>query len=398
MKVQRSIRVSTALCLAALAAAVGGDALAAGCAAGAACAETPAFTATVTHLRESMQGTQRVLTATVRFENTSGKALTLGYVSESGIVLDEHGNRYVVPGTGSVRAIGVIDGANADPKFTLAPKQAADARFEFTLEPGKTAAGASYELELAIREIATSAGGTSKLGAEHALHFASLAPSSGKGAVASPAVAAAPVGAAAAAPTDPCGGSPRCYNAGNFIAEVMQVQPSAAGATRNHSVSFNIRFRNISDKPIILGYQSASSSSTDNFGSPYYWGRAGTHDTSVKGMGYVTGRSADPQFTLNPGQSRNATFGLIRYEAKPPYAQAWNYDVVIPEIEVLPGQQIRTVRQNSLNFANLAPGSFAGVAAGGTSQGDGTTPAGGTAEAADTASKVIDLLNKLKKN
>lgn len=397
MNVHRSIRIPAVLCFTAFVGAVAGDARAAGCAPDTACTATPAFTATVTHLRESMQGTQKVLTATVRFENLTAKPLTLGYVSESGVVLDVEGNRYVVPGAGSIRAIGVIDGANVDPKFTLAPRQAADARFDFTLEPGKTSTGANYELELAIREIATGAAGASKLGAEHALHFASLTPKSGKGAAAGAAVAASPAGAAAA-PTDPCGGSPRCYNAGNFIAEVMQVQPSAAGGARHHTVSFNIRFRNISDKPIILGYKSGSSASTDNFGSPYYWGRAGTHDTSVKGIGYVTGRSADPQFTLNPGQTRNATFGMIRYEAKPPFAQAWNYDVVIPELEVLPGQQIRTVRENSLNFANLAPGSFSGVAVAGTSAADGATPTGGTADAVDTAGKVIDLLNKLKKN
>lgn len=388
MRSHLSIRGCAAALCAGLAALYTGAALAAGCAAGTACTDTPAFTATVTNLRESTQGTQRVLTATVRFENKTAKPLTLGYVSESAVALDEQGNRYVVPGAGGVRAIGVIEGTNFDPKFTLAPKQAADTRFELMLEPGKTAAGKSYELDLAIREIVAGSAGQQKLGTEHALHFASIGPQGGAGA---PGTAAAP--AVAAAPVDPCGGSPRCYNAGAFIAEVMQVQPSAPGSSRHQTVSLNIRFRNVSDKPIILGYQSASSAGTDNFGNTYYWGRAGTHDTSVKGIGYVTGRSADPQFTLNPGQTRNATFGLIRYEAKPPYGEAYNYDVVIPEIEILPGQQIRTVRQNSLNFANLAPGSYSGVAAGGTA----AAPAGNP-DAADTASKVIDLLNKLKKN
>lgn len=388
MNIHRTIRMSATLCLAMYATALAGEAFAAGCAAGTACTDTQAFTATVTNLRESTQGTQRVLTATVRFENKTAKPLTLGYVSESAVALDEQGNRYVVPGAGGVRAIGVIEGSHFDPKFTLAPRQAADTRFELMLEPGKAAAGKNYELDLAIREIVAGSAGQQKLGTEHALHFASIGPQGGAatpgGAAAAPAVAAAPV--------DPCGGSPRCYNAGAFIAEVMQVQPSAPGSGRHQTVSLNIRFRNVSDKPIILGYQSASSAGTDNFGNTYYWGRAGTHDMSVKGIGYVTGRSADPQFTLNPGQARNATFGLIRYEAKPPYGEAYNYDVVIPEIEILPGQQIRTVRQNSLNFANLAPGSYSGVAAAGTA-----APAG-SPDVADTAGKVIDLLNKLKKN
>ena len=132
--------------------------------------------------------------------------------------------------------------------------------------------------------------------------------------------------------------------------------------------------------PIILGYESGSSAGTDNFGNTYYWGRAGTHDTSVKGMGIVTARSADTQFGLNPGQSRNATFTLVRYNAVAPIGDAWTYDVVIDELEILPGQQVRTLRQNSLNFRNVSAA---------------TTFSGTAANAEETANKVIDLFKKL---
>jgi hypothetical protein len=198
---------------------------------------------------------------------------------------------------------------------------------------------------------------------------------------------------------DPCGGSPRCYNAGNFIAEVMQVTPTAmTPGARHHSVTFNIRFRNVGTEPVILAYRSGSSAATDNFGNRFFYGRAGTHDTSVKGMGLVTGRSADTQFVLNPGQTRSATFGLVRFEARPPIGEAWNYDVVIDEIGVLPGQQVKSLRQNALNFVNLTPGSGPGVAAAST---PATLPGvpndPGVQQATDVANKVFDLLNAIKK-
>jgi hypothetical protein len=158
---------------------------------------------------------------------------------------------------------------------------------------------------------------------------------------------------------DPCNGVPRCFNAGTFTAEVMQVSATAmTPGARHHSVSFNIRFRNLTDKPMILAYRSASSSALDNYGSGFTWGRPGTHDTSVKGIGMVAGRSVDTQFSLAPGQSRNATFGLIRFNARPPIGDAWNYDVVIEEIEILPGQVVRSTRQNSVSFTNLRAGGF----------------------------------------
>ena len=202
----------------------------------------------------------------------------------------------------------------------------------------------------------------------------------------------------AAAPNDPCGGLPRCYNAGTFVAEVMQVSASAmtAGA-RHQAVAINLRFRNVSDKPVILAYRSASSAALDNFGNGFTWGRPGTHDTSVKGIGMVAGRSVDTQFALAPGQSRNATFNIIRFNAAPPIGNAWNYDVVIDEIEVLPGQVVRSARQNSLSFANLTAGTFSASSAAApmTDAAPGATAP--PADPTDVANKMIDLFNRVKK-
>jgi hypothetical protein len=359
------------------------------------CVATRSFVANVTNFRVSKSGRYRVLTATVNFRNRTDKPLTLGYVGDSGVAMDEQGNRYLVANAQAVRGIGMVSGSSFDPKFTLQPGEASDTRFELIWEPGKAIVGVSFELDLAIREINAVATDQFRLGAEHAVHFAQLAEGAGSSppAVAASATPAAPTAAATGAQSapggataDPCAGSARCYNAGPFIAEVMQLSSTAMGSgARHHSVALNIRFRNVSDRPVILGYQSGTSAGLDNFGNTYYRGRAGTHDTSVKGMGYVDARNADTQFALAPGQSRNATFNLIRYEAKPPIGNAWGYDVVIAELEILPGQQVRTVRQNSLNFQNITAGTFAG-----------TAPADGAAAAQDVASQVIGLFKKLK--
>lgn len=377
------------------AAAVASAAGSKGCPAPAAtCVETSSFTAAVTNFRTSTQGKNRLVTATVRFENRTNQPLALGYVRDSGIALDDLGNRYAVAGANAVRAIGEVVGTTFDPKFVLQPGEGRDARFELAWEPGKEPVGATFELDLAVREIALVTADQYRLGQEHVVHFASLAQATAKPAAPAVANTAKPVVPAAA--KDPCEGSPRCYSAGTFIAEVMQVSATAmTPGARHQSVALNIRFRNVSDKPIILAYRSNSSAGLDNFGNGYTWGRPGTHDTSVKGIGILTGRAVDTQFALTPGQSRAATFNIIRFNAKPPIGNAWNYDVVIDEVEVLPGQVVRSARQNSLSFASLTAGTFRGsTAAAGTTDGASAQPP----EAIEVANKVIDLFNRKKKN
>lgn len=364
------------------------------CPSGAPCVETRSFIATITNFRTSKQGKARVLTATVRFENRTDKPLTIGYVRDSGVALDDQGNRYVVAGASAVRSIGEIDGATFDPKFTLQAGEASDARFELTWEPGKAVVGDSFELDLAIREITALAGDQFKLGQEHSLHFADLGQA--PAAVASAATPSRPAPAPAApVNADPCAGSQRCYNAGTFTAEIMQVQPAAPGG-RHHTVTLNIRFRNVSDKPIILGYQASTSTGMDNFGNAYSWGRPGTHDTSFKGIGLVTGRSADPQFTLSPGQTRNATFNITRFNAALPVGNAFSYDTIIDELEIVAGQVVRTVRQNSLNFQNLTAGTYTGSSLAGAIPGIPGDQTATAEDAAGVAGKVIDLFRKAK--
>jgi hypothetical protein len=390
-----------------------------GCQQQAGCTEVRTFTATVTSLRASKQGANRVVNLTVRFQNKTDKPLTLGYVSESGVILDDKGNRYDVAGASAVRGIGSVTGTAFDAKFTLEPKEASDARFELTWKnAGSTAAGTRFDLDLAVREIVAASGDQLKLGAEHALHYTAIdeptitAGSKSGAAPAAAATAATAANSAAAAtpatPADPCAAAEYCYNAGGFIAQVQQVTPTQYTPTgKHHSITMNIRFTNTSSAPIILGYRSSSSALVDNYGNRYFWGRSGTHDASVQGIGYVTGRSADPQFTLNPGQSRMASFGVTRYNVNTPIGSTFKYDVVINELEILGAQQqVRSLRDNALTFTNLVAGSVSVAQVPGAAQLPGATGVPGQiageaaavpASDAEVANKVIDLFKSVTK-
>ena len=116
----------------------------------------------------------------------------------------------------------------------------------------------------------------------------------------------------------------------------------------------NIRFTNLTDRPIILAYVTGTSGGVDDLGNAYYWGRAGTHDVSTTGIGLLEGRKADPQFQLQPGESRNAMFAVIRYEAaRKPLGHSFTYNATIAELRNLGGGSIESVRQYSVNFPHL---------------------------------------------
>jgi hypothetical protein len=315
--------------------------------------------------------------------------------------MDDQGNRYGIYSPASVRGIGLITGNQLDPKFVLNPGEAADGRFEFVWRAtGGAILGTAYNLDLVIREIVPLAGNQYQLGREHAIRFNALtgpvpsAPAVSAAPSSTPVIAANPAPAshaAGAAPTpqaqsappaplpDACGGKPRCYSTGVFAAEVMNVTSTQANPRAHHFLRINLRFRNATTQPIILAYKSGTSGATDNYGHPYYWGRAGTHDTSVQGIGMLTGRSVDSSFVVNPGESRAATFTVARFNPAPPLGNAFTYDVVIAQLEVLPnGQQVRTVREHSLNFQDLRA----------------NTPTAGTESIGEAAQRIGDLFRK----
>ena len=341
------------------------------------CVALRKFDVTVADFQTSKQGATRLITATLRFRNSGKTPLVLGYLTQSGVATDDRGNRYGL--YGPVRGIGEINNRDFDPKFVLEPGASSEARFEFAWQPtGKEIYGSTYDIDLAVREIDPVTTSQYKLGLEHTLRFRRMTSEvvAGKSPPAAPASTPNPEKASIPAEVDPCGTTPRCTSAGPFIANVVNVTPSDGG--RHHLLTLNIRFRNVTTQPIILAYSSNTSGAIDNYGNRYYWGRSGTHDMSVKGMGKVAGRNADPQFVLQPGQSRNATFSLIRYEAgAKAKGTEFTYDVAIEQLEVIGGTQVRSLRQYTLNFTGLTPGGATAVP-----------------QAADVVKSIKDLLKK----
>jgi hypothetical protein len=192
-------------------------------------------------------------------------------------------------------------GNTFDSKFTLQPGEFGDARVEFSWqETAGQIYGTTFEIDLAIREIDPVGSQQYRLGREHVIHFSGF-PKSGAAATTDSPAAEIP----AAAPThlvDPCAGESRCNFAGPFAAEVIRVNKTVTPPYNDNTLAVTIRFSNLTAEHLILGYKSGSSGMVDDAGNRYYWGRAGTHDGSARGIGLVTGSAADPSFQIAPGK------------------------------------------------------------------------------------------------
>jgi hypothetical protein len=101
-------------------------------------------------------------------------------------------------------------------------------------------------------------------------------------------------------------------------------------------------------------------------------------------MGVVSSGKADPQFVLSPGQARNVAFEVIRTNTGPtPPGTSFTFDTSIEQLEILPSQQIRSVRQFSLNFPDLTTSAMSAAA-----------PAASVGEASQ---RIVDLFRAKKK-
>jgi hypothetical protein len=359
------------------------------------CDESSSFAAIITDFRPSIyDASTRVVSATVKFLNKTNRPLILGYVRNAGVAIDEQGNRYTLASPESVRGIAEIAGRDFDPKFKVQPGQTADARFEFAWKwNGRDIIGqAAWDVDLTMREVNEVAPGQYRFTQESSLQFKSVpgrpqtsaAPNSasplapagvssaagGPGSTTSP-IAAAPVTASGPPPApepDACGGKLRCYDAGPFVAEIIQASLTHEGNFDNRIARLNVRIRNKTNQPLILAYVARTSILQDNFGNRFSWGSG--YDNSATGIGKVESNKADPQFVLQPGETRPATFTVFRRRPPrgAPDGSGYTYEVTIAQLEVLyNGQQVRTTREHVLTFPQFAfngPSAFPGAAPG----------------------------------
>ena len=300
------------------------------------CTEVNGFAMSMVEFRASLQGYYKILTVTLRFRNKLGRPMVLGYVQGSGGATDDRGNRYAVKDA-EVRGIGLIAG-RPDDKFVLAPGQTGDARFTLVWA-GQQLFGNTFDLDLTVREIIPAGNGQSTLGPEYPLQIVGLVdgakaaapvaqapevapsssspppgPSSGGGQTRAPppSTGQAPTGGTQTAPAtiaSPFGAAPTaggttggahcaagasCYDAGAFSVAVVQTIPVQSG--KNQMVRFAIRVKNQTAQLLVLAYKAGTNAAVDERGNAFVWGRPGTHDGSIQGIGMIEGARIDPQF------------------------------------------------------------------------------------------------------
>jgi hypothetical protein len=139
------------------------------------CFEGANFVATISQFRTSTNGPWRLIDVIFHFQNKTNQPLILGYVNGSASGLDDRGNRYGLSGNNGVRAMGVINGNNIDPKFVLSPGAGSDAAFEWAWGAGNALTGVNYTLDLDVREMNPIEGGQWVLGQETMMHYQGLA-------------------------------------------------------------------------------------------------------------------------------------------------------------------------------------------------------------------------------
>jgi hypothetical protein len=148
-----------------------------------------------------------------------------------------------------------------------------------------------------------------------------------------------------------CGNSDSCVAEEAYTATVTDVLPNLN--TNSFQVRLIVRFDNVSDTPLILGYRAHSASLLDNFKNRYYCCSAQTAaDSSAIGIGIDTRDKVNPELLLRPHDSANVIFELWRSRDKV-QAAYYDFDVMIDQID--PENDYRIVHNPILSFRNLLP-------------------------------------------
>jgi hypothetical protein len=297
-------------------------------------AEVGPFRARVTDVRASSVGTNRFLAVSLRIENKAARPLILGLVRGSALATDDQGHRYVIGSDAGVRGIGTVTERSSDPSFVLAPGAGSDLRLEFLWRPGAgDRIGSTFGLDLVLRELQPTAAGQLTLGTPYTLQFRRLQ--------------VTPPGTEQAA----------VQNLGPFTARVTDLSASVSANRRDHLLRISVELTNTTKNPLILAYVGTTGTVTDELSHRYFWGTAGTHDTSASGIGVLEGRQAATDLQLQPGEARTVVFQVFRRGMEGGLGKIYRADLVLAQLETLPApgasQQVRVVRQYALGFSNL---------------------------------------------
>ncbi|HEY1132484.1 MAG TPA: hypothetical protein VGF12_23965 [Roseateles sp.] len=357
------------------------------CAGVANCRNLGPFTAAVVKVNVTRQDNvtayQGVRT-TVRFTNVSDRPLILGYRDRSSAVSDNQGLAY--RWSAKAYGIGVVARGSADPQFQLAPGESREASFDGVLQYSmrRQVAGNVFSHDITIVELGLVGAQQVRELRDHAVGFTGLTGTSGFAAGPRDAtVALSPPPPTTAGDIGSCAGAApgSCQAAGPLIAQAVRVNVTQSGnVTAYQTVRVTVRFTNAGAEPLILGWRKGSSAVSDETGQAYRWA------SKVAGIGVVDGASADPQFRLAPGESREATFeSTLQYSVRRSHpGRVFSQDMTVVQLGLVGPTQVRSVHDYALSFSNLSSGM--------------ATPGGVAApDVAQTINKVVDVLKAFKK-
>lgn len=130
-----------------------------------------------------------------------------------------------------------------------------------------------------------------------------------------------------------CQTAANCFDAGPYVVTVTDI---VEGDTPGYRLArLVLRFDNLTDTTLVLGYRSGSSFMVDNFRSRYSCCQADSsrEDTSAIGIGTDHDDKINPQFMLKPGSSDTISFDLWRHRPPDQPASYYHFDVMIDEID-----------------------------------------------------------------
>lgn len=112
-------------------------------------------------------------------------------------------------------------------------------------------------------------------------------------------------------------------------------------------------------QPLVLAYKNGTSVAIDNHGQRLTQRGA----NFARGIGVSGAGQVNVDFVVQPGQTRDAAFEVYRYIGRTLIGTGFTWDVAVQQLEVLPANQVRSVREYILNFPDLSAATPAGAMA-----------------------------------
>ena len=123
--------------------------------------------------------------------------------------------------------------------------------------------------------------------------------------------------------------------------------------SKDKVLTFSVRFRNLLEQPLYLGFVQGSGLIIDDQGMRYTMAGGAA---ALRGMGFVTQGSLDPKFVLQAGESGDVRVELVsRAQQGQTFGTAYDLDFAVREIEALPANQFQLGKEHSLQYKHLVP-------------------------------------------